>query len=88
MGNTDGLWEPQDSMNCGYGQHLHMTHLQADAHFFLFLFVVVVVVFSSLFFLPWVFDIIFPFICSKECHRMENVFLFGLYLEEGTSLSW
>lgn len=37
---------------------------------------------------PWVFNIIFPFICSKEPLRMENAFLFGLYLEEEASLSW
>lgn len=88
MGDTDGFWEPQDSMNCGYSPYLHKTHLQVDAHFFLFLFVVVVMVFSSLFSPPWVFDVIFLFICSKEPHRMENVLLFGLDLEEGTSPSW
>ena len=88
MGDTDGLWEPQDSMNCGYGPYLHKTHLQVDAHFFLFVVVVVVMVFSSLFSPPWVFDVIFLFICSKEPHRMEYVFLFGQDLEERTSPSW
>lgn len=68
------------------------THLQVDAHFFpfsiVFLLLLLLWYFSSLFPPPWVFDVIFLFICSKEPHRMENVFLFGLDLKDGTSLSW
>lgn len=75
-------------MNYGYSQYLHKTHLQVGAYFFFIFLFVVAVKFSSLFFPPWAFDIVFLFICSKEPHRMENVFLFGLDLEEGTSLSW
>lgn len=37
MGDMDGLWEPQDPMNCGYGQYLTRHTCRLMHFFFLFL---------------------------------------------------